>query len=246
MSTSAEYIPGIAELGRKNQAGGYVGIDDSGDVLGTFAQRVDTAANLAAITLAAGELGYASDTQSLFVGDGATAGGIFLHQKPQVQSLALSGGAIVEPAITSTTLYFAGPKNSRHRLRIFAQFLSDSGNASNFAVTISIKGFWTSTKLPFNLTAQSNWFSYDGFTHLQTRADYSDAIAIANPAGKYYLVDVGNQSLAGAQVFIDAELRVANIASGGAAFGAYIAMVPRTGASSPATGTLNITSQRIA
>ena len=78
MNTSAEYIPGVAELGRKNQAGGYVGIDDSGVVLGTFAQRRDTSANIAAIVLANGELAFTTDTKETFIGDGVTSGGIFL------------------------------------------------------------------------------------------------------------------------------------------------------------------------
>ena len=39
MSTSAQAIPGLMELGRKNQAGGYVGIDGSGLVAGLSAAQ---------------------------------------------------------------------------------------------------------------------------------------------------------------------------------------------------------------
>lgn len=47
MSTSAQAIPGLIELGRKNQAGGYVGIDGNGVGIGTFAHRVGTFAEVA-------------------------------------------------------------------------------------------------------------------------------------------------------------------------------------------------------
>lgn len=100
MSTSAEYIPGVAELGRKNQAGGYVGIDDSGDVQGTFAQRVDTAANIAGIVLANGELAFTTDTKETFLGDGITAGGVFVHQ--------VLRHASISPALTDASMKFSG------------------------------------------------------------------------------------------------------------------------------------------
>jgi len=89
MSTSAQAIPGLIELGRKNQPNGYVGIDGSGDVIGTFAQRRDIAANIAGIVLANGELAFTTDTKETFIGDGVTSGGLFFSQCPQIQSLLI-------------------------------------------------------------------------------------------------------------------------------------------------------------
>lgn len=45
-------------------------------ISGTFVPRYDTAANINAVTLVAGEIAATSDTHSMRIGDGATAGGI--------------------------------------------------------------------------------------------------------------------------------------------------------------------------
>ena len=47
MSNAAQAIPGLMELGRKNQPNGYVGIDGNGVGIGTFAHRVGTFAEVA-------------------------------------------------------------------------------------------------------------------------------------------------------------------------------------------------------
>lgn len=141
MGTSAEYIPGVAELGRKNQAGGYVGIDGSGDVLGTFAQRRDTAANIAGIVLKNGELAFTTDTQETFIGDGVTAGGKFLWQKWQninkinqsCESLSTSSEGAAGLAILTLT-------NAVYEVVASVDFGGDSTNSSSFALAILYDG----------------------------------------------------------------------------------------------------------
>lgn len=143
MSSAQQYNPGLAELGRKNQAGGYVGIDENGDVVGTFAQRVGTSAEIAAIVLANGELAYTSDTQELFIGDGATTGGLFYYQKPQTQRRTWSDGlplpnfASIDP---ETTIVFPKKLGATYRLSFDADFTLDSGNLSNFSVRVFCNG----------------------------------------------------------------------------------------------------------
>lgn len=93
MSTIAQYNPGVAELGRKNQPNGYVGIDGDGDIVGTFAQRKGTAAEIAAITLADGELAFTTDTKELRLGDGATLGGNWFYSQAQFASQGADTGS---------------------------------------------------------------------------------------------------------------------------------------------------------
>lgn len=83
MTSIAQYNPGLAELGERNQPNGYVGINSDGLIVGTFTHRVGTAAEIAAITLAAGELAFTTDTLETRRGDGVTAGGIWLASKAQ-------------------------------------------------------------------------------------------------------------------------------------------------------------------
>lgn len=137
MSTSAQYIPGVAELGRKNQADGYVGINGGGVVVGTFSQRRDTAANIAAIVLANGELAFTSDREETFIGDGATAGGIFLSQKPQVASavgvntLAQFVGTMPDSGLTITV-----KSGATYKILAAVRFTGDTDNISNFKLSL--------------------------------------------------------------------------------------------------------------
>jgi hypothetical protein len=57
-------------------ADGYPRLDDDGHLVGTFIVRTDTAANLASVVLASGELALRSDTGIVVRGDGSTAGGV--------------------------------------------------------------------------------------------------------------------------------------------------------------------------
>lgn len=57
----------------KDQPDGYPGLDASGNLVTTIIHRQGTAAELAAVVLAAGEWGYATDTGKIAMGDGATA-----------------------------------------------------------------------------------------------------------------------------------------------------------------------------
>lgn len=145
MSTSAQAIPGLIELGRKNQAGGYVGIDGSGDVIGTFAQRRDTAANIAGIVLADGELAFTSDTQEMFIGDGSTTGGLFLRQKIQRKNKAYASSEIITgpssgSATDTTSILFPKVPGASYRVKVFAVFAGDSSNTSNFGIIVHQQG----------------------------------------------------------------------------------------------------------
>jgi hypothetical protein len=83
MGAIATYNPGVAELGRKNQPGGYPGINDAGEIVGTFVALRATAAEVAALTLANGQLAHCKDTLETRIGDGVTPGGIWLASKSQ-------------------------------------------------------------------------------------------------------------------------------------------------------------------
>lgn len=96
MSTSAEYIPGVAELGRKNQAGGYAGLDENGDLIGPIINRSMLYSELlAGVVPEVGEFVYCTDTKDLHVGDGATVGGVF-HSAPSIDRTLLNGGTEIK------------------------------------------------------------------------------------------------------------------------------------------------------
>ena len=76
--TELEGLRSDLGVGERNEANGFAGLDASGDLVGTIIPRQDTAANIDAITLAEGELATTSDTNEIRVGDGVTAGGVFI------------------------------------------------------------------------------------------------------------------------------------------------------------------------
>lgn len=144
MSTAARANPGLIELGRKNQAGGYVGIDGSGNVIGTFVHRTGNSLEISSIVLANGELAYATDTKEIFIGDGITPGGIFFRQKVQVQrkdygALAAAPGFPSPGTISAASMVF--PKYAGtygiYKLTVIATFGGGSESLSNFAIEIN-------------------------------------------------------------------------------------------------------------
>lgn len=60
----------------KDQPNGYIGLDADGNLSGIFIPRTDTLVNLQQIVLEDGEIGIASDTHAIYVGDGTTPGGV--------------------------------------------------------------------------------------------------------------------------------------------------------------------------
>lgn len=228
MSTSAEYIPGVAELGRKNQAGGYVGINGSGVVLGTFAQRRDTAANIAGIVLANGELAFTTDTQETFIGDGVTAGGLFLHQKTRVQTYTGSDTLVSTPPspVTDALLLIPAIVGAAYRIKATAKF-TDSSNTSNFMLRTAP----TSGRVTLQ-NARETWavpFTSSGYlnTILEERAlPYPDGPVQLVAALKADLTR-GSASLlydVEASVTVDSTIRMWP--------------VPRSGSTSPATAAI--------
>lgn len=135
---SAIYIPGLEVLALPNQPNGFVKIDSNGDVLGTFAQRRDTAANIAGIVLKSGELAFTTDTEEVFVGDGSTAGGLFLFQKWQTSGVLSTPTNTMTLSLSSsatkfTKAVFAG---QAYEIEISAVFAGDTSNTSNFALFV--------------------------------------------------------------------------------------------------------------
>lgn len=244
MSTLQNYNAGVAELGRKNQAGGYVGIDDNGVVLGTFAQRVDTAANLELITLAAGELGYASDTKELLIGDGATAGGIFHSQVPIVQSKSVSDGlSAVTISTTENTIYIPRKLGATYRISGAARFSGDSGNESNFKLRLYFNNTLSGFIGLLSPLINAAWFDEFGVP-LENKAIPISLIGALSPFGVDIVMDSPNLTRSGAILVFATQ--VSPIV--GTNLQPFFAVRPivRTGSSSPATADLNVTHQRIA
>lgn len=116
------------------QPNGIAGLDSNGDIVGTPVHRVDTAANLAAIVLKAGEVAIASDTRDILRGDGTTPGGILVMGG--IRSYVLGP---VE--LTSTTGQLAQTTTFRlvpgtHRCWGVAGFSGDTDNLSNFSIGV--------------------------------------------------------------------------------------------------------------
>lgn len=164
-STQKESFRNNLYIGNRNEANGYVGIDGSGDVLGTFAQRRDTAANIASIVLKSGELAFTTDTKETFIGDGVTAGGLFCHQTPQLYQKGTKFSVNDRPANGS-----ANPNQSMLlpqvktgqviRVRAYASFASESTNNSNFVVNINPQGSMeTNATLATSIRAFATWYT---------------------------------------------------------------------------------------
>ena len=244
MSTSAQAIPGLIELGRKNQPNGYVGIDESGDVIGTFAQRYDTAANIAAIVLAAGELAYTSDTQETFIGDGVTEGGLFLWQKPQQQFKSI---ATVAPASSpyANSILFPNHPQARYLITIDAS-CADPDTISNFALQVNMQA-WGEQLWTGELSAwlREQWFNSAGLV-IETRYTPQTTGGWASFGVKAMLKEAANLTLAAARVRVEM-YATRDIAAGGGFDGGPIAIsgVPRTGTTSAGNITAVATCQRI-
>lgn len=96
MSASAQYLPGIAELGRKDQPNGYAGRDSNGDLVDKIVNRSMLYSELLdGVVPEVGEFVYCTDTKDLHVGDGATIGGLF-HSAPSIDRTLLNGGTEIK------------------------------------------------------------------------------------------------------------------------------------------------------
>lgn len=173
---------GLGDLGQKNEPDGYVGINSDGIVLGTFAQRIGTAAEISAITLANGELAFTTDTKETFIGDGVTSGGSFLWQQPKWGTKNYTG-LIAPPAAgaaTSTTSIVLGTPVILvgYRIRVAANFTGGSGNDSNFAIAID-----SGVSVPFgsSIVIKECWATETG-TVLERR----DKVLIAESASRQF------------------------------------------------------------
>jgi hypothetical protein len=139
---TAQYKPNLAALAIPNQPNGVVIADANGRVTGTYTQRVADAVDLADITLEEAELGWTRDTEELFVGDGVTAGGLFLKQRLQKGNKQVSAGALIAapgtmaaPDAAKSVLFpVSVDLTARYRIRIHATFVGGTENLSNFAV----------------------------------------------------------------------------------------------------------------
>jgi len=89
-------------VGTRNAPNGFVGIESDGSVLGTFTSRRNTLANIASVVLAPGELAFTTDTKDVFVGDGVTAGGLFLDSAAKYISQAIT--VTINQSITLTSI----------------------------------------------------------------------------------------------------------------------------------------------
>lgn len=243
MNTSAEYIPGVAELGRKNQAGGYVGINGSGVVLGTFAQRRDTAANIAGIVLANGELAFTTDTKETFIGDGSTAGGVFRHQELQTATKTYVGTIASAPAVgsaTSTTSVLIPKVTSGvYEFDVQGIFYNDTGNQSNFGISISAQGFIPALFSTYRYLVEQQWNDYTTGALIEslqlpyTNVTYGPSVVITD-ATKLNL----SAGIVRAKVTL-------SVNAGTGAYPFAITAIPRTGATSPARGYLFVKHRRL-
>lgn len=243
MSTSARYNPGLGELGRKNQAGGYVGIDGSGVVLGTFAQRRDTAANIAGIVLANGELAFTTDTQETFIGDGSTAGGLFLHQELQTATKTYVGTIATAPAAGSatTTTSIIIPKVTAgvYEFDVQGIFFTDTGNQSNFGISISAQGFIPALFSTYRYLIEQQWNDYTTGALIESlQLPYT----LASYGPNIVITDATKLTLTAGIVHAKVILKV-NAGTGAYPFA--ITAIPRTGATSPARGYLFVKHRRL-
>jgi hypothetical protein len=108
-----------------------VGIDGDGNVMGTFASRRDTFANIAAITLEAGELAFTTDTKDVFLGDGVTVGGIWLYGQPRAFAFNQTG-LTVSSAVSAIVV--EGLSHGSYTFEYTARFNHSGAGTSNFAV----------------------------------------------------------------------------------------------------------------
>lgn len=227
---------------QKNQPNGLVGIDTNGDVVGTFSQRVGTAAEISAVTLRAGELAYTSDNREIFIGDGTTAGGLFLYQSPRIQTRAYGPGLTNAP----TTLAFPKVLGAKYRVQFDAAFSGDSSNTSNFALVYASSAYPAEIGLGADNTEiiKARWFDASTKKLIEERYDIlqitASAFGFSCP-----MVEAGNMTRTGARLSGDMEV---GFASDSYSFGDNLefSLATRTGATSPATGYLRVICQRIA
>lgn len=109
-----ETTPTLQLLSGKNQANGYAGLDENGDLIITgIIPKYDTAANLALVVLDAGEIATTSDTHRLLQGDGATAGGLDVIDEALNDTLVTIG----TPAVASANIGYGADGDLEYNAR---------------------------------------------------------------------------------------------------------------------------------
>lgn len=154
-----------SDLGYRNEANGFVGINADGEIVGTVINRVDTEANLSAIVLANGELAYASDTESVFIGDGATAGGLFFLQKWQTSGRLVtpSGSISNDPTGVDFKGYAVVVKPyAEYEFNLSASFVGDTSNTSNYVLDVQTDPFLLAFDNTIGYVLRMDWYPGPG------------------------------------------------------------------------------------
>jgi hypothetical protein len=119
----------------KNAANGYAGLDSSGNLVGPIVIYEDTAANLATLVPLAGQQMFATDSQKLVVGDGATT---FAN----LSNLSSLGTYVSQQASSASTFNISNGSATvgaaafaASHLIIVAENSSNSSHSLNFTIS---------------------------------------------------------------------------------------------------------------
>lgn len=138
----------------RNAANGFLGLDSSGNALGTFCSRRDTAANIVGTTLKSGELAFTTDYNEIFLGDGSTAGGLFLGCTPRTYGQRVVGTHNGSSTASLTSIPVAA--NATYKVEFTCSY-SSAVAASNFGWVIKRSGLMGSGLIFDSNTRASAW-----------------------------------------------------------------------------------------
>jgi hypothetical protein len=89
-SDKLSLINGSEQAANKNVVNGYAGIGADGSIPATLIARIGTAAEINALVLESGEIAWTTDTFSLRLGDGVTAGGKVINVVAQSSTTTIT------------------------------------------------------------------------------------------------------------------------------------------------------------
>lgn len=242
------YDPYLPALHLPNQPNGVVVADENGVVPGTFSQKYDTEAEILTVVLAAGQLAYASDTQSWFVGDGTTAGGKFFKQIPQRKNLYLAS-LVTAPGLGSatdlTSITFRRSLGATYRIEAFAWFAGESSNLSNFGLKFRYGGTrdWLIASNLYH-TEQVRWHNASTGLLLESTLQYTNAVQ--GLTGLLSNLSAANQNLSTVNANMSIVVKSTSNSGDLAAAVMDLTPVPRTGSTSAAGVYVYATCERIA